>query len=130
MLCKKASLPLALASYVPRVRITAVRTRARRMPNRGPLELSAAEAAALLAELRHIDMADAEDADERERYKLICGARERVQLAASHHDGVGTVIAVLSSDELDTVLDVLPPPPALGTVREKLGALHEALLRA
>ena len=97
------------------------------MPNRGPLVLTADEGHALLAELPERDVGDAEDADEERRYKLLAASRQRVQLAVDAPDGSAIVITV-SIDEVDEILDVLPPVPELASLRDKLSSLHQILL--
>ena len=102
------------------------------MPNRGPLELSLDECTALLSELPEPDLADAEDAEDKKRMNLQIKIRQHIDeprkaLAAAGSDGTTMGTVVLSIDEVDEIIDSLPPPPALGSVREKLATLGRTL---
>ena len=102
------------------------------MPNRGPLELSLDECTALLSELPEPDLADAEDAEDKKRMTLQIKIRQHIDeprkaLAAAGSDGAAMGTVVLSIDEVDEIIDSLPPPPALGSVREKLATLGRTL---
>ena len=102
------------------------------MPNRGPVNLTLPECAALLAELPPpADPRDAEDAEERQRIKVLGAVRARLteqeeSLAAAAEGATGAV--VLSIDEVDEVLDCMPPPPMLGSTRQKLSQARENML--
>ena len=101
------------------------------MPNRGPMSISLAEATKLLDELPpHMDPKDAEDDDERRRFALqdkirthLDEPRKALEEAGGESTATGTVI--LTIDEVDELLDCMPPPPALDDVR---GRLKEAKL--
>ena len=102
------------------------------MPNRGPISVTAADCASLLAELPPPrDLKEAEDDEDRKRIKLHATIRGRVEeqhaalTAASATEETGALI--LSVDEVDEILDVLPPPPTLGDVRQRLGELKLSL---
>ena len=104
----------------------------RAMPNRGPLELSLDECTALLSELPEPDLADAENAEEKKRMSLQIKIRQHIDeprkaLTAAGSDGGAMGTVVLSIDEVDEIIDSLPPPPALGSVREKLATLGRTL---
>jgi len=84
----------------------------RSMPNRGPIELSDAEAAALLAELPPpVDPRDM-DADDRRRAGLLAALRSRLAEVreSMSESGRSSASAVLSIDEAEELLDCLPPP--------------------
>ena len=104
------------------------------MPNRGPMSISLAEATKLLDELPpHMDPKDAEDDDERRRFALhdkirthLDEPRKALEEAGGESTATGTVI--LTIDEVDELLDCMPPPPALSSVRERLAELRRSLL--
>ena len=102
------------------------------MPNRGPLDLSAAEASALLDELPPPgDTVDAEaDQDDRRRIALLASARKRIAEVSEDLSkrGAPSGVVILSIDEAEEVLDCLPPPPALASVRERLVRFRQATL--
>ena len=82
------------------------------MPNRGPLELSLEEVSALLGELPSSSdlaemKADAEDNEERLRVKHLGSAKERLEERQQSASGGAVVFSV---DEVDELLDRLPPP--------------------
>ena len=103
-----------------------------RMPNRGKIDVSLAEADSLLAELPSPrDPKEAEDAEDRQRIKLHISIRQRIEeqrsaLAAEGAPEQGSLI--FSTDDIDEILDVLPPPPRLGEVRQRLQALRVEVL--
>ena len=100
------------------------------MPNRGPLSLSLAERDALLSELPpKADLKDAEDAEDRARMSSMNAVLERLGAVDCSPDAEGTV--VLSTDELDNILDSLGPPSAkLKSVQQKCGELRREIGRA
>ena len=97
------------------------------------MSISLAEATKLLDELPpHMDPKDAEDDDERRRFALqdkirthLDEPRKALEEAGGESTATGTVI--LTIDEVDEILDCLPPPPALDAVRTKLGELKRSL---
>jgi hypothetical protein len=98
------------------------------MPNRGPLEVTVADCATLLDELPPPrDLKEAEDDEDRKRIKLHVTIRGRVEeqhaalSASTASDEKGALI--LSIDEVEEILDVLPPPPTLADVRKRLANL-------
>ena len=95
------------------------------MPNRGPLEVTVADCATLLDELPPPrDLKEAEDDEDRKRIKLHVTIRGRVEeqhAASTASDEKGALI--LSIDEVEEILDVLPPPPTLADVRKRLANL-------
>ena len=99
----------------------------RDMPNRGPVELSLGDVDALTAELPPPrDLSEAEDSEDRQRIKLmttIHGRLAETRATLQNPEDLGTVI--FSIDEIDEILDNLPPPPALAAVRAKLGDLQQ-----
>ena len=101
------------------------------MPNRGPAEFSREELESLLLELPNKSQSDAEDSEERQRIKVHIALRSRIEeqqtaLIAADSSARGAVI--FSIDEVDELLDCMPPPPALSEVRSRLAELHRALL--
>ena len=102
------------------------------MPNRGPIDVSLADVRSLLAELPSPrDNKEAEDDEDRQRIKLHVSLRSRVeeQVAALSVEGAaGTGVLIFSIDEVDEILDVLPPPPLLTDVRERLQKLKLSLM--
>ena len=92
------------------------------MPNRGPCEATLGEFNALSTELPPPrDLKEAEDDEDRSRIKLMAAIRGRIDETTAtlkSEEELGTVI--FSVDEIDEILDCLPPPPALAEVRDKL----------
>jgi len=103
-----------------------------RMPNRGPVEVTLAEAQALLAELPPPrDVKEAEDDDDRLRIQLLAKLRPRLeeQIAALTAGSEGQLgVLTLSVDEVDEIQDSLPPPPTLDDVRKKLEVAKLAMM--
>ena len=102
------------------------------MPNRGPVDLSLAEAQALLHELPpDRDVREAEDDEDRQRIQLLAKMRKHMtefctERAAAGDDGPAPL--VFSVDEVDEILDSLPPPPALDDVRVRLSKARVTML--
>ena len=97
------------------------------MPNRGPITVSSDDLATLLRELPpHMDPKDAEDNEERQRFAKQDKIRSALEAATAEGGESGKV--VLAIDEIDELLDCLPPPPSLAAVREKLAELRRSLL--
>ena len=96
------------------------------MPNRGPVALSAAEVAVLLGNLPSPrDPKTAEDDEERLQIKYQTAARQRLEEANIAPEAEGNV--VLSIEEVDALIDCLPPPsvdPAAAKLRPKLTELQ------
>ena len=103
------------------------------MPNRGPVQLSLSECTALLGELPPpMDPKEAEDDEDRQRIALQAKIRTHIEepkkaLEEAGGDGEATCTVILTIDEVDEILDCLPPPPALDAVRTKLGELKRSL---
>ena len=98
------------------------------MPNRGPVSLSETERDALLSELPpKADLKDAEDAEERAR--MTCANAVLERLAEMRFSDGADATVVLSTDELDSILDNLGPPSAkLKAVQQKCGEHRRHLL--
>ena len=99
------------------------------MPNRGPVELSLQDIDGLLAEVPERDLKEAEDAEERQRFKNQNAVRTRLQaqhdtLKASGGAADATGTVVFSIDEVDLLLDCTPPQMA---VRARLSQLQVSL---
>ena len=95
------------------------------MPNRGPIAVTLQDCATLLGELPpERDLKEAEDDEGRQRIKLHMAIRRRVEeqnTALEQAGGSGNLI--LSVDEVEEIIDVLPPPPMLADVRKRLSEL-------
>ena len=104
------------------------------MPNRGPMPVSLAEVTELLAEMPPpMDPREAEDDEERQRFALQAKIRSHLEEPRKALEAAGAAstengTVVLSVDEVDELLDSLPPPPALAAVRERLAGLRLQLL--
>ena len=96
------------------------------------MTVSLAEVESLLAELPPpMDPREAEDDEDRQRIALHAKIRThldepRKALEASA-DATATGTVILSTDEVDEILDCLPPPPAMASVRDRLGELRRSL---
>ncbi|KAL1526433.1 hypothetical protein AB1Y20_015145 [Prymnesium parvum] len=99
------------------------------MPNRGPVDFSSDELAALLDSLPPArDPKEAQDDDERQQLKYLASARGRLEETQAADESAGVVI--VSIDEVDALIDCLPPPTAgapIAAVRMKLGELQRSL---
>lgn len=97
------------------------------MPNRGPVEFTQAECAALVDELGpQADLKDAEDAEERKRMTTMNQVRSRLAEVV-FADGKGSV--VVSTDEIEEMLDALGPAAgALAAVAKALTAARLHLM--
>ena len=97
------------------------------MPNRGPVEFTQAECAALVDELGPAqDLKDAEDAEERKRLTAMNQVRGRLAEVV-FADGKGSV--VVSTDEIEEMLDALGPAGGtLAAVAKTLTAARLHLL--
>ena len=95
-----------------------------------PLSVTLAELKSLKEELPPPgDPKEAEDEEDRRRMKMMTTIHSRIgeSIAALQADEEeGTV--VFSVEEIDAVLDSLPPPPKLAIVRDKLGELRRKAL--
>ena len=101
------------------------------MPNRGPVELSCAEFRALLSELPPSrPLSEAEDQEDRMKIQMHAKIRgvieEQLKALGDDADGRGTM--TVSTDEVDEILDCLPPPPSLAAVRTRLSDARVAML--
>ena len=100
------------------------------MPNRGPLKATCGDLKKLMAELPPPrDLKEAEDDEDRLRIKMMATIHGRIGetvAALQAEDEEGTV--VFSIEEMDEILDCMPPPPTLAAVREKLGDLRRQTL--
>ena len=100
------------------------------MPNRGPVDLSAAELKVLQENLPSPrDPKTAEDEEERVQIKNQAAARKRLEEAGDLGSNTETSV-IFSIDEVDALIDCLPPPSAdtaAGAVRKKLTELQRQL---
>lgn len=93
------------------------------MPNRGPCEVTHSEAKALIAVLPDRNVREAEDDDERLRIQLVGKLRVRLEEQAAALESADESlrgVLTLSVDEVDELLDCLPPPPTLDDFRQRL----------
>ena len=93
------------------------------MPNRGPCEVTHSEAKALIAVLPDRNVREAEDDDDRMRIQLVEKLRARLEEQAAALESVDESlrgVLTLSVDEVDELLDCMPPPPTLDDVRQRL----------
>jgi hypothetical protein len=95
-----------------------------RMPNRGPCEVTHSEAKALVAVLPEPrNVREAEDDDDRMRIQLVEKLRARLEEQAAALESADESlrgVLTLSVDEVDELLDCMPPPPTLDDVRQRL----------
>ena len=98
------------------------------------MPVSLAEVTELLAEMPPpMDPREAEDDEERQRFALQAKIRSHLEEPRKALEAAGAAstengTVVLSVDEVDELLDSLPPPPALAAVRERLAGLRLQLL--
>ena len=92
---------------------------------RGPLTVTPDDLKALLVELplpRGLE--EAEHEEERQRIELMADVHSKVSAATV----TGQDSIIFSVDEIDEMLDCLPPPPTLATMRDRLADLRRRLL--
>ena len=89
--------------------------------------MTLAEMTTLLSELPlPMDPRDAEDDEDRQRIALQTKIRSHLdeprKALEAAGDDTATGPVMLTIDEVDEILDSLPPPPALASLRERLAA--------
>ena len=95
------------------------------MPNRGPITLTPDDLSTLLDCLPPPrDLKEAEDDEDRMQIKHQSSARQRLE--ETQAAGGTEAVVILSIDEVDTLIDCLPPPSSGDCLRPKLTELQRA----